>query len=188
MERYLDRLYTERSRRNLTRVPREMAWSRHVEESLDLIRLRDWTPGERVLDLGSGGGIPGIPLAIVQPLLAVGLIERDQAKAEFLRGCLAALDLARVQVLALDALELSRRPDFFPADVVVSRAALPVRPLLKVAARLLRQGGEGLVHVGPAVVVDQGLQLAASRAGLGQLRLLRSGRSLLLRFQRPASA
>ncbi|HVB53758.1 MAG TPA: RsmG family class I SAM-dependent methyltransferase [Candidatus Acidoferrales bacterium] len=184
LERYLDLLYAESSRRNVTRVPRAEAWARHVEESLDLVPLRDWSPGERVLDLGSGGGIPGIPLAIVQPALSIGLIERNQAKAAFLLTCLGQLDLPAVQVLARDALELARSADFAAADVLVSRAALPVLQLLRLAGRLLGEGGEGLVHVGVSVTVDASVEAAASRAGVGRLKLETAGRSHLLRFVR----
>ncbi|MGC2192098.1 MAG: RsmG family class I SAM-dependent methyltransferase [Candidatus Dormiibacterota bacterium] len=184
LERYLDLLYADSNRLNLTRVPRAQAWTRHVEESLDLVPLRTWSSGERVLDLGSGGGIPGIPLAISQPQLAVGLIERDRAKAAFLLGCLGQLGLSETQVLAQDALEAARGEGFLGADVLVSRAALPATALLRTACRLLRVGGEGLVHVGGSVSLDGELAQAAGRAGVGQLRLEISGRSHLLRFVR----
>lgn len=184
LERYLELLYAESNRLNLTRVPRADAWTRHVEESRDLLPLREWSPGERVLDLGSGGGIPGIPLAITRPLLLVGLIERDRAKAAFLVACLAQLQLPAAQVLARDALELARSQGFQAADVLVSRATLPVPALFRVAGKLLRVGGEGLVHVGASVGLDDDLRKAAARAGVGGLQLEHSGGSRLLRFAR----
>ncbi|MGA8426100.1 MAG: 16S rRNA (guanine(527)-N(7))-methyltransferase RsmG, partial [Candidatus Dormiibacterota bacterium] len=151
LERFLDLLYAEPKRLNLTRVQPEDAWTRHVQESLDLIPMRTWSPGERVIDLGSGAGFPGIPLAIALPHLQLVLIERDQAKAAFLLSALGRLHLTGVQVLAGDASELLRRPDFEAGDVLVSRAALPVPKLLALAAQLLRSRGEGLVHVGKSV-------------------------------------
>lgn len=184
LERYLDLLYGEPNRLNLTRVQREDAWTRHVQESLDLIPMRAWSPGERVIDLGSGAGVPGIPLAIALPQLVLVLIERDRAKAAFLRSALGRLDLTGVRVLAGDASELLRRPDFEPADVLVSRAALPVSKLLALAAQLLSSGGEGLVHVGNSVAEDEGLQRLADRSGLGNLDLVSSGRIRVLRFTR----
>jgi len=184
LERYLELLYAESNRLNLTRIQRADAWTRHVEESLDLLPLREWTPGERVLDLGSGGGVPGIPLAIARPQLAVGLIERDRAKAAFLLSCLGQLGLPSVQVLAHDAVEVARGEVFQGADVLVSRAALPAQGMLRLAGRLLRVGGEGLVHVGASVTLSAGARAAAERAGVGELRLESSGRSRLLRFVR----
>ncbi|HUY08509.1 MAG TPA: RsmG family class I SAM-dependent methyltransferase [Candidatus Dormibacteraeota bacterium] len=184
LESYLDLLYSESSRVNLTRVPREQAWTRHIEESLALVPLRRWSAGERVLDLGSGAGIPGIPLAITQPAVSVGLIERDRSKAAFLSRCVETLGLSAVGVLGQDALELARSKGFAAADVLVSRAAVPPQDLFRTAGRLLRTGGEGLVHVGGAVSLDADLALAARRAGVGDLRLETSGRSRILRFRR----
>jgi len=184
LERYLDLLYGDPNRLNLTRVRREDAWARHVQESLDLIPVRTWTRGERVIDLGSGAGFPGIPLAIALPQLVLVLIERDRAKAAFLLSALGRLDLARVRVLAGDASELIRRADFQPADVLVSRAALPVPKLLPLAAPMLRSNGEGLVHVGRAVALDQRLRRLADLSTLGDLDLVTSGRSRILRFTR----
>jgi 16S rRNA (guanine527-N7)-methyltransferase len=184
LERYLDLLYAEPNRLNLTLVRREDAWTRHVQESLDLIPIRTWSPGERVIDLGSGAGLPGIPLAIALPQLALVLIERDRAKAAFLLSALGRLDLTAVRVLAGEASELLRRPDFEPAHVLVSRAALPVPKLLNLAAQLLRSGGEGLVHVGKSVALDARLSLLADRLALGDLEVVASGRSRILRFSR----
>jgi 16S rRNA (guanine527-N7)-methyltransferase len=184
LERYLDLVYADPNRLNLTRVERQDAWTRHVQESLDLLPMRTWSPGERVIDLGSGAGFPGIPLAIALPRLVLVLIERDRAKAAFLLSTLGRLDLPAVQVLAGDASELIRRPDFEPADVLVSRATLPVPKLLNLAAYLLRAGGEGLVHVGKSVAVDEDLHRVADRSAIGNLELVRSGRSRFLRFSR----
>lgn len=182
LERYISLLYAQSNRINLTRVPQAEAWARHVEESLDLLPLRRWTSGEYVLDLGSGGGVPGLPLAITQPQLDFGLIERDRAKAAFLLSCLGQLGLASVRVMAQDASELARSQGFREADVLVSRAALPLPRLLGTAARLLRTGGEGLVHVGASAALGEPELVAAHRAGVGGLKLERAGRSRVLRF------
>jgi len=184
LERYLDLLYAESNHVNLTRVARSDAWARHIEESLDLVSCRNWAPSERVLDLGSGGGLPGIPLAIAAPQLSVGLIERDLAKATFLLHCLGQLGLIGVRVFARDARELARSQGFERADVLVSRAALPALDLLQIARRLLRPGGEGMVHVGPAVSLTEGLMERAESGGLGDLRVDPVGHSRLLRFVR----
>jgi len=183
-QRYLDLVYAESGRLNLTRVQPEDAWTRHIEESLDLIPLRVWIPGERVIDLGSGAGVPGIPLAIAQPQLRLLLVERDQAKAAFLRSALGQLELVGVQVLGVNAADLVRRVDFEPADVFVSRAAIPVPALLPLASRLLRSGGQGLVHVGKSLEVDERLRALADRSALAGLELVGSGRSQVIRFER----
>ncbi|MGH7666394.1 MAG: 16S rRNA (guanine(527)-N(7))-methyltransferase RsmG [Candidatus Dormibacteria bacterium] len=184
LERYLELLYAENQRLNLTRIDRAEAWRRHIEESLDLVGARRWQAGERVLDLGSGGGVPGIPLAVALPGIRLGLIERDLAKAAYLGRCLDQLGLAEVWVVPQDARELARRPDFEPAQVLVSRAALSPGALLRVAAPLLGPGGEGLVHVGASAALDARLAARAQRSGLTGLRLVQAGGSRLLRFSR----
>lgn len=186
LDGYLDLVYGEPNRLNLTRVRREDAWTRHVQESLDLIPLRSWSSGEHVIDLGSGAGFPGVPLAIALPRVLLVLVERDRAKAAFLLSALGRLELTTVQVLAGDASQLIRSPDFQPADVLVSRAALPVPSLLRLAAPMLRAGGEGLVHIGREAAVDQSLRRLADRYALEGLDLVTSGRSRILRFTRQA--
>lgn len=186
LDRFVELLYSEGERLNLTRVPRAEAERRHIQESLDLVPLRDWSPGERVLDLGSGGGLPGIPLAIAVPAVSMTLVERDRAKAAFLLSCLGQLGLGSVRVAVGDAGELAARPGFELAQVLVSRAAVPVPRLLRLAGALLAPGAEALVHVGESVAIDTRLEQAAARAGLEGLRLERSGSSRLMRFRRTA--
>ena len=184
LEAYLDLLYRAGSARNLTRVPREQAWERHVAESLSLVPLRHWHPGEVVLDLGSGGGIPGIPLAVVLPQVRFVLVERTQAKAAFLRWCVAELGLEAVTVEARDALELGRDPAGPRAQVVVSRAAAPLLRLLPLVGPLLRPGGEALLLVGSSVELSPELAGTCARAHLGGPEIVASGGVRVLRVRR----
>src|SRR5688572_1478994 len=66
---YLDLLLATNAEFNLTAVTdREGAWFRHIADSLSLVlELRTFAAGSRVIDVGSGGGLPGIPLAIALP-------------------------------------------------------------------------------------------------------------------------
>ncbi|MGH7758526.1 MAG: RsmG family class I SAM-dependent methyltransferase, partial [Candidatus Dormibacteria bacterium] len=154
-----------------------------VEESLDLLRAREWHAGETVLDLGSGGGVPGIPLAVARQELRVVLVERSRARAAFLLSSLGQLGLGGVRVLARDAAELAGTGEVSGVDVMVSRAAVPPPRLLGLAARLLRPGGEGLVHVGSSFW-DRGTaaDLAPLFPTLTGLRVEAVGGSHLLRF------
>jgi 16S rRNA (guanine527-N7)-methyltransferase len=186
-EAYLDLLYRAGSIRNLTRVAREQAWERHIEESLSLVPLRRWRPGELVLDLGSGGGIPGIPLALLMTQIRLVLVERSQAKAAFLRSCVAELGLEAATVEAREALELGRDPGRPRADVVVSRAAAPPSRLLPLVGPLLRPGGEALLMVGPSVEVSGELTGTCAGAGLGAPKIVVSGGVRVLRVRRRRS-
>src|SRR5438094_10301198 len=86
----------------------------------------------RLVDVGSGGGLPGLPLKIVRPDLEVTLIEADQAKAAFLVQAAARLVLRGVEVLAVRAEDAGRDPRYREAfDVAVARALAPMPTLVE---------------------------------------------------------
>jgi 16S rRNA (guanine527-N7)-methyltransferase len=142
LERHLDELDLWNRRLNLTTVPRERAWERHVGESLLLLDRAGLAEGSRCADLGSGGGVPGVVVAILRPDISVTLIESDQRKAGFLVHISGLLELANVTVVARRAEELARDPIHREAyHTVVSRAAAPPPLLWSLSAPLLRSGG-----------------------------------------------
>lgn len=99
---YLALLFDANKALNLTAIrdPAE-AWRRHILDSLTLLApLSDLAAGARVIDVGSGGGLPGIPLAIARPDLHCTLLEATAKKAEFLRLTVIALGLKNVSILA----------------------------------------------------------------------------------------
>jgi 16S rRNA (guanine527-N7)-methyltransferase len=105
----------------------------------------------RVVDVGSGGGLPGLPLKIVRPDLEVVLIEADRDKAAFLVRACAELGLSGVEVVDRRAEEAAREPRYRETfDVAAARAlaAMPVvaelcLPLVRVGGRMLAQKTEG---------------------------------------------
>ncbi len=121
LARFCALLVAENETLNLTRItdPRGMA-VRHIVDSLVAYRAFPPARGGAILDLGSGGGVPGIPLAIALPKRPVLLVDSRGRKAEAMGRIIAALDLGpRVESLAVRAEELlvKRR-----VDTVVSRA------------------------------------------------------------------
>lgn len=128
---------------NLTAVrdPTE-AWEKLVLGSMLVLDAYDWQGDERVADVGSGGGLPGIPLKIALPGLRMTLVESDQKKAAFLRDAVEALELANVTVEARRAEELGRDPQHRAGyDVVVTRAAAKAPVAAEYCMPLLRVGG-----------------------------------------------
>jgi 16S rRNA (guanine527-N7)-methyltransferase len=113
----------------------ERVWSRHILNSAALASLVP--PGARVVDLGSGAGLPGIPLAIARPDITMVLLEPMQRRVRFLEQCLAALALPSVSVWH------GRAEDGVPelADVVVVRAVGSLEKLLRLSAELLVDNG-----------------------------------------------
>jgi 16S rRNA (guanine527-N7)-methyltransferase len=116
-----------------------------VDDSLVLLdHLGD---ANTLVDVGSGGGLPGLPLKIARPELKVTLVESDQAKAAFLVRACATLGLDDVEVLARRAEEVGQDPRFREAfDVAVARALAPMPVLVELCLPLVRVGGRVLAQ------------------------------------------
>jgi 16S rRNA (guanine527-N7)-methyltransferase len=112
-----------------------------------LVLLDHLGSGHKLVDVGSGGGLPGLPLKIARPDLAVTLVEADQAKAAFLVQACAKLGLGDVEVLARRAEEVGHDPTYREAfDVAVARALAPMPVLAELCLPLVRVGGRLLAQ------------------------------------------
>ena len=109
---------------------------------------------DTMIDLGSGGGLPGLVLAVRLPTVAVTLIERRAKRADLLRYGVHALDLSsRVQVVESDVRTFAQTA--VPVDLVTARSfAAPVQ-VLTLASPLLREGGMLLVSEPPSSPQDR---------------------------------
>src|SRR5271155_1841204 len=116
----------------------ERMWDRHLLNCAAAAEL--FEPGERVADIGSGAGLPGLPLAIAQPGLRVVLVESLSRRAEFLRMAVADLGLD-VEVVRGRAEDPAVREDTGGCDAVVSRAVASLDKLTRWSLPLLRPGG-----------------------------------------------
>jgi 16S rRNA (guanine527-N7)-methyltransferase len=124
------------SRRDIDRL-----WSRHILDSLSVVNL---LCGERVLDLGSGGGFPGLPLAIAQASRSFVLLDRHQRKCRFLEQVVMTLGLDNVTVRCADVADLSASADT-GFDTVTSRAVAPAAEVWALVQPLLTPGGRLIV-------------------------------------------
>ncbi len=125
------------SRRDASRLV-----ARHL---LDALSLAPMLQGSRVLDLGTGAGLPGVALAIASPDRAFTLIDRSERRIRFVRQAAIDLGLSNVAPIAADFADY-RADGLF--DTVVSRAVAKPAALWRVAADLLAPGGIVLLQVG----------------------------------------
>lgn len=125
--------------------PREVSrlWERHLLNCAVLSELLP--PGVAVIDVGSGAGLPGIPLAVRRPDLSVTLVEPLLRRATWLQSVVADLGLAQVEVRRARAEELAGE---LSAPVVTARAVAPLDRLVRWGAPLLAPGGELLAIKG----------------------------------------
>lgn len=142
--------------------------ARHVEHGRALLAA---LPEQgRVLDLGSGGGVPGLVLATYRPELELTLLEARQRACRFLREALATLETTRVTVVEARAEEAARQPGLRKSfDAVVARSFGPPAVTAECAVGFLRPAGRLVVSEPPG---DEGR--AATRwppTGLDELGL-----------------
>jgi 16S rRNA (guanine527-N7)-methyltransferase len=118
---------------------------RPIEEHLAAVApMADWlSEGSQVVDLGAGGGVPALPLALAAPTSSWSLLDRRPGCCDFLSRAIVRLGLdQRVRVVCGDVTELARLPEWRPQfDVVVSRGFARPSVMLECAAPFLKVGG-----------------------------------------------
>lgn len=151
LSRYLDLLLESNTRLNLTRITdRTAAEVQHVGDALTLLPFIPPTAGSLV-DVGSGGGVPGIPLAIVRPEIQFLLIESTKKKVTFLREVIQQLELGNVQVTDQRAELVARSSKRESFDVVTARAVGALNWLAEWCLPLAKKGGRVLAMKGQRV-------------------------------------
>jgi len=113
----------------------------HVADSLTALPWLDSRAARRVADIGSGAGLPGLPLALARPDLAVDLVESGRRKCQFLSDAAQRLGASRVRVLGHRVEEWAAGEGGGRYDTVLARAVGTLAELLEYAAPLLECGG-----------------------------------------------
>lgn len=166
--RWLELLMAGNERMNLTRILHpEDAWHRHVLDSLSLLPMVMSAEATSLIDIGSGGGAPGTPLAIVCPELRVGLVETTGKKARFLEETAQALGLDNIEVFNDRAERLAAlgEPQREAWDLVTARAVGRLPVLLELTIPFAKVGGHVLAIKGDQAAAE----IEESRAALHRL-------------------
>ncbi|SFO10648.1 16S rRNA (guanine527-N7)-methyltransferase [Nitrosospira briensis] len=111
-----------------------------VRHLLDSLAVLPYIGGPRIADVGSGAGLPGIPLALARPDWHVALIESNHKKAVFLEQARIELKLKNVEVVAERVESFHPKPEF---DIVISRAFSDLVDFVRLAGHLGLQGSSG---------------------------------------------
>ncbi|MDP9092703.1 MAG: 16S rRNA (guanine(527)-N(7))-methyltransferase RsmG [Actinomycetota bacterium] len=178
--RYAELLATEAVTRGLL-GPREVPriWERHLLNCAVVTELLP--PRARIVDVGSGAGLPGLTLAVRRPDLTVVLVESLRRRVDFLTGAVAELGLGRAVTVvhgrAEDSAVLASVGD---AQWVTARAVAPLGRLVEWCLPLLRPGGRLLALKGASAVAEVGEHIAAvKRFGGADVQVVRCGAGLL---------
>lgn len=129
--------------------------SLHLLDSLSIFLLvKDLVPGKRLLDVGTGAGLPGMVLAIMHPEFRVSLLDTNGKKCRFLRQVAIELKLENVQVIHDRVEECQIHPPF---DAILSRAFATLKDITDNAVHLLAEDGRFLAMKGryPQQEIDE---------------------------------
>lgn len=144
---YADLLIDWNQKINLTSIiePKEII----IKHFLDSLTLVPWIKGDKVADIGTGAGFPGIPLKIVYPEKNFFLVDSLAKRLDFLNDVIQKLDLNNVETVHFRAEDFGKKTHYRSSfDTVVSRAVAKLPVLLEYAIPLLKVGGVFLAAKG----------------------------------------
>ena len=141
LKQYYYFLMAENKKYNLTRITgeKDALYELFIDSLTGTAAMG--CPGRQLLDLGSGGGLPGVPLKIIFPQLQLSLVESSTKKINFLRKLAAYLKLAEISFLPVRAEELGQGAGREAYTWVTARAVAPLVTLAELALPLVCRGG-----------------------------------------------
>ncbi|QGP91928.1 Ribosomal RNA small subunit methyltransferase G [Neomoorella glycerini] len=177
---YINLLLESNKQVNLTAiVEEEEIWRKHVLDSLLLFCALEIPAGARIIDVGTGAGIPGFILKIYRPDMQLTLLEAQQKKVKFLEKVVARLGLNGVDCLWGRAEEVGQNRNYREKyNLAVARAVAPLITLAEYCLPLVQVGGFMVAYKGPAGEQE----LAAAEKAIN---LLGGGETKIWRHQLP---
>ena len=149
--RFLALLLHANTRMNLTAIKDPAsAWQRHILDALTIMApLAELPEGATVIDIGTGGGVPGIPLAIVRPDLRFTLLDATAKKTAFVRAAMDVLGVEHSAVVTARAEAAGRDSKHRDAyDAAIARAVGPMATIAELSTPFVKPGGVALLIKG----------------------------------------
>lgn len=173
---YLRKLQMESAKYGLTSLrEEEEIMVTHFLDSLSCLLTGEIRAESKIVDVGAGGGFPGIPIRISRPQVQLTLVESSKKKAGFLADLVSELMLDDVAVMNIRAEELGRETAHRESyDVALGRAVAPLPVMLEYALPFLKQQGAFIAQTGPGAREE--IELVQEAAGLlgGEIETRRS--------------
>jgi 16S rRNA (guanine527-N7)-methyltransferase len=143
----------------ISRKDMDQFYCNHVLHSLSIVKLYEFDEGEKVLDIGTGGGFPGIPLAIFYPAVTFTLVDSIKKKTNVVQAVKDALQLDNVTVIN-DRFENIN--DSY--NTIVSRAVAPAAKLVSLTKKAMLKGGSHIFLKGGDLALEKAELLATYRS------------------------
>lgn len=130
----------------ISRKDEQNIWPNHILHCASLLFKFHFPSSTRIIDIGTGGGLPGIPLKIIQPDLNITLLDSTQKKIEAVQQMLHQLGLTGISAVWGRAEEVGKKKEFARKfDVAVSRAVAPLEKLIAWSKPFLRERSGSLI-------------------------------------------
>ena len=128
---------------------------KHFLDSLSCLMAMDPRPGDRIVDIGTGAGFPGIPIRISCPQVHLVLVESIGKKAEFCQHVVDNLELANVEVINARAEHVGSQPEYRETfDWALARAVAKLPTLLEYLLPLVKVGGGAIAQKGETALTE----------------------------------
>jgi 16S rRNA (guanine527-N7)-methyltransferase len=158
LEKYVSLLLSHNKHLNLiSHKDEQNIWTHHILHCTSLLFHRKFPPKADVLDLGTGGGLPGIVFAIFHPELHFTLLDATRKKIDAVQSMVGELGLKNVRTVWGRAEEIAKQPKYsHKFDIVVARAVAPLEKLVKWAKPLFR-GSVNDTPLSPVLLLPRSL-------------------------------